>query len=79
MALWKVTKQSSMENPKYASSNTVDGIASVTLRRGSCAHTAAAVGSWWQVDLQDMYEIQELLITTPREGMFLQAFRLFQA
>ena len=63
LALWKPTKQSSTPNPKYASLNAVDGIASVLLRRGSCAHTEAAVGSWWQVDLNGMYEIRELTIT----------------
>ena len=47
----------------------MDGFASVLLRQGSCARTDAAVGSWWQVDLQGMYEIRELTITTYREGM----------
>jgi len=76
LALWKPTKQSSTPNPKYASINAVDGIASVLLRRGSCAHTEAAVGSWWQVDLNGMYEIRELTITTYREGMS-HDYRLF--
>ena len=54
----------------------MDGIASVLLRQSSCTHTAAAPGSWWQVDLQGMYEIQQLLITTSREGMS-HVYRLF--
>ena len=67
LALWKPTKQSSYDLPKkYTSSMAVDGDTTVY---GSSAHTRTSwnVEGWWQVDLESVYEIRVVVITSKLE------------
>ena len=62
LALWKPTKQSTTLG-RYASYFAVDGNASTVLETGHCSVTKAFPGSWWQVDLEYVYDIREVVIT----------------
>ena len=62
LALWKPTKQSTTLR-RYASYNAVDGNSSTSLENGHCSATMRFPDSWWQVDLEHVYEIREVVIT----------------
>ena len=62
LALWKPTKQSTTLG-RYASYFAVDGNSSTLLENGHCSVTKGFPGSWWQVDLQYVYDIREVVIT----------------
>ena len=61
LALGKTTKQSSTFSG-HSSSNAVDGNRDNTLQGNSCAHTMGQRGPWWQVDLDAVYEIRQVVI-----------------
>lgn len=62
LAWGKPTKQSSTNMFNY-SSNAVDGKSDPMSTNRSCAITRLSFGSWWQVDLQAMYSIHEVVVT----------------
>lgn len=66
LALGKPTKQSSSLNARdYGSSNAVDGNRQPHAGQRSCAITNGTVmGSWWEVNLEAVYEIGEVVITS---------------
>ena len=61
LALGKPTQMSSTFG-SYVSSNAVDGNSSNTGM--SCSLTLKQNENWWQVDLQAIYVIREVVITT---------------
>ena len=61
VAYGKNAKQSSWDG--YPARNAVDGNKHSDLIGGSCTHTERRKGSWWEVDLGDVYEIQRVVIT----------------
>ena len=70
LALWKTTRQSTYNLPKlHSSSMAVDGDSRVF---GSSAHTStlAKVDTWWQVDLEAVYEIRVVVITRKIEQCY---------
>ena len=70
LALWKTTNQSTYHSPKsHSSSMAVDGDSTVF---GSNAYTMTFfdVGTWWQVDLEAVYEIRVVVITRKLEQCF---------
>ena len=72
LALRKTTKQSTTFGG-YSSSNAVDGKRDNALRRNSCAHTWGEKGPWWQVDLDAVYEIRQVVIKSRSDccGQFI--------
>ena len=62
LAVGKPTTMSSLHG-FYYSSRVVDGTRDSTWSHGSCAQTLGDVGAWWQVDLQAVYLIREVIIT----------------
>ena len=65
LALEKPTNQSSVSDQKHASSKAVDGNVNSDARKYSCAITkGAAGGSWWEVNLEAVYQIREVVITS---------------
>jgi len=67
LALWKLTRQSSMLR-SYASYKAVDGNSLTVLESGHCSVTTQSPGSWWQVDLEQEYNISEVIITSSLNG-----------
>ena len=67
IALGKPTEMSSTYG-SYVSSKAVDGDSSST--GNSCTQTLKQTENWWHVDLQAVYAIREVVITTmgPRSG-----------
>ena len=47
----------------YYSSRAVDGTRDSNWYHGSCSKTLGEPGAWWQVDLQAVYLIREVIIT----------------
>ena len=47
----------------YTASKAVDGNRDGILDHGSCTHTVKFGPVWWQVDLQAVYKIGEVVIT----------------
>jgi len=70
IALGKPTIQSSTHphGLSLAAWKAVDGISSSAIMDGGCTHTREAVGSWWQVDLQGIYEIRQVAITSRNDA-----------
>ena len=65
LALEKPTNQSSVSDPKHASSKAVDGNVNSDATKHSCAITKGATGgSWWEVNLEAVYQIREVVITS---------------
>ena len=62
LALWKPTKQSYMADFQHRSSRAVDGNA--TTNGDLFTRIGSSVGSWWQVDLEAVYEIHTVVITS---------------
>ena len=60
VALERPTKQSSTYD-RFISSKAVDGSSSTV--NTSCTRTNMAIDNWWQVELDAVYEIQEVVIT----------------
>ena len=77
LALRKPTTQFEKYHKSRASSKAVDGISNLVLGKDSCAQTYVPTKwyhrSWWQVDLQAIYAIREIVITSTRDpsGTFL--------
>ena len=51
----------------FDSSKAVDGNSDGVLAHGSCSHTAEHNPAFWQVDLQGVYDIGEVVMTLLRE------------
>ena len=65
LALEKPTNQSSTSDPKHASSKAVDGNVNSDARKHSFTSTKGATGgSWWEVNLEAVYQIREVVITS---------------
>ena len=65
LALEKPTNQSSISVPKHASSKAVDGNVNSDATKHSCAITNGTTGgSWWEVNLEAVYQIREVVITS---------------
>ena len=62
VARGKPTTQSSTLGA-FDSSKAVDGNSDGVLAHGSCSHTAEQKPAFWQVDLQGVYDIGEVVIT----------------
>jgi len=62
VARGKPTTQSSTLGA-FDSSKAVDGNSGGVLAHGSCSHTAKPKPTFWQVDLQGVYDIGEVAIT----------------
>ena len=62
LALGKPTRQSSIYN-NARPSRAVDGNRNSNFHASSCTHTQNAKGNWWQVDLEAVYEIRDVVIT----------------
>ena len=62
LALGKPTKQSSTHG-NAGPSRAVDGNRNSNFDSSSCTHTQSKKGSWWQVDLEAIYEIRDVVIT----------------
>ena len=77
LALRKPTTQFEKYHKSRASSKAVDGNSNLVLGKDSCAQTYVPTKwyhrSWWQVDLQAIYAIREIVITSTRDpsGTFL--------
>jgi len=67
LALWKLTKQSTTLR-SYASYKAVDGTSHPVLESGYCSVTMRRPGGWWQVDLEQEYNILEVVITSSLNG-----------
>ena len=63
LALWKPTKQSATLH-SLVSSKAVDG----SKTKPNCSQTTSTRGSWWQVDLEAVYEIREVVITNVQDN-----------
>ena len=77
LARGKPTKQSTTYQT-YSSSKAVDGKMAYNLRDNSCSHAARAQkGSWWQVDLEAVYEIRCVIIKNRADccGQFIYRYR----
>jgi len=61
LALWKPTKQLYMVDVKHPSSNAVDGNSKAN---GDHFAQIGATRRWWQVDLEAIYEIRTIVITS---------------
>ena len=73
LAVGKPTSMSSTHKNDY-SSRAVDGTRDSTLLHHSCAHTLGEKSDWWQVDLQAVYLIREVIITYTDEGEIMCIF-----
>ena len=62
LALGKPTRQSS-QYQDAGPNRAVDGNRNTNLHASSCSHTLNTKGSWWQVDLEAVYEIRDVVIT----------------
>jgi len=62
LALGKPTRQSS-QYQDAGPNRAVDGNRNSYLDARSCTHTLNTKGSWWQVDLEAVYEIRDVVIT----------------
>ena len=62
LALRKPTKMSSLYLGKVAS-RAVDGNRNGKMVALSCTRTNEELGAWWQVDLQDVYLINHVIIS----------------
>ena len=62
VALGRPTTQSSTLGA-FDSSKAVDGNIDGVLAHGSCSHTAEHKPAFWQVDLQGVYDIGEVVMT----------------
>ncbi|KAK2193063.1 hypothetical protein NP493_17g02053 [Ridgeia piscesae] len=70
LALAKSTKQSST-NSIYASSQAVDGHSHIDPTRCTRTNLADGLHNWWQVDLGEVYVIQQVVIINRNDtGMF---------
>ena len=67
LAVGKPTTMSSLYQSGY-SSQTVDGTRDGTWKHNSCSHTLEEKGAWWQVDLQSVYLIREVVLTNRVSG-----------
>ena len=63
LALGKHTEQSTTSGHRAYSSRAVDGNINSIFDDKSCTHTKTTKGNWWQVDLVDVYEIRDVVIT----------------
>ena len=61
LALGKNTSQSSTTH-SGDSSRAVDGNTNGSYSNNSVTHTAEGIGEWWQVDLGDVYSIEDIVI-----------------
>ena len=67
LALKKKTKQTTtcLDNPQFASYKAVDGNMNPDAGQFSCAITQGTTGgSWWEVNLEAVYQIREVVITS---------------
>ena len=62
LALGKPTRQSTTQG-NGKPSKAVDGNRNSEFDSSSCTHTKSKKGSWWQVDLEAVYEIRDVVIT----------------
>ena len=60
----KPTEQSSTATSTCAASKAVDGHSDPVFDHHSCSQTLSRRGSWWQVDLQVVYDIRAVVITS---------------
>ena len=67
LAVGKPTSISSLHGTYYAS-KTVDGTRDGYWDHNGCTHTLSEKGAWWQVDLQAVYLIREVIITNRVES-----------
>ena len=67
LAVGKPTTMSSMHG-NYYSSRAVDGTRDSNWSHGSCSQTLDERGAWWQVDLQAVYLIREVIIMNRKDG-----------
>ena len=67
LALGKPARQFSTYKT-HTASKAVDGNKANFLSQGSCTHTVwSGKGVWWQVDLEAVYDIREVVITNRGE------------
>ena len=72
LAYKKPTKMStiSYDNPTYfGPMNAVDGNRNSDIKLKSCAASRQEMHAWWQVDLQAVYLITDVVITNRRDEM----------
>ena len=62
LAVGKPTTMSSLYESGY-SSHAVDGTRDGIWEHDTCFHTFDENGAWWQVDLQSVYLIREVVLT----------------
>ena len=63
LARWKQASQSPKKTDlKYGATKAVDGLLS------TCSSTRPAQNAWWQLDLEIVYGIEAVAITTPSRG-----------
>ena len=62
LAMRKPAKQSSTD--RYRAKNAVDGMSDSDISEGSCSRTRKQRGSWWQVDVLNVYEIRSVVIVS---------------
>ena len=62
LALRKPTALSGRHDGNYYASKAVDGNRNPALKKGHCYHSSLARNAWWQVDLQSVYLIREVVI-----------------
>ena len=77
LALRKKTKHTTtfLDNPDFASYKAVDGNMNPDAGQFSCAITKGATGgSWWEVNLEAVYQIREVVITS--RGDYLCKYRI---
>ena len=66
----EATQSSSFKHDKFTDSDdahyAIDGNFSTDMHQSGvrCAHTGNEFGAWWQVDLQNQFEIKKVAITT---------------
>ena len=64
LARFKPTKLSSTLGKEFRSSMAVNGLSQSMYKRGGCAATKGHLnGNWWQVDLEAVYDVWEVVVT----------------
>ena len=64
----KPTEQSSTATPTCAASKAVDGNSDPVFAHHSCSQTLPRKGSWWQVDLQVVYDIRAVVLSSTTDN-----------
>ncbi|KAK2174866.1 hypothetical protein NP493_770g01006 [Ridgeia piscesae] len=67
----KPTEQSSTATPTCAASKAVDGNSDPVFAHHSCSQTLPRKGSWWQVDLQVVYDIRAVVLSSTTDNSYL--------